>query len=1138
MTADSRYSKQVWQTRFPHGFRVCVCSGIYCYKSLRYSVESAAVLCDTAVLTTETSNAFCRGKYFFRNDRFIGCMRIALLLILSTFSSAGWSETVSPCAEVAGIVVSIQGRIKIDQQEAKLDQQICTGEVVSVGANSRGGIRLSQSNTVVRIDSMTEVVIKPDESESFIIDLLRGIIYLMAREPDQFVVETPYVNAAIDGTEFVVSVNDNASSITLIEGAVRAQNDEGEVLLKSGEQIVANAGKAPEFVASVSTFSAVQWALYYPPIEPDDTQSRKVQDAATLVLSGKGREAIALLEQARSENPEDAAAAALQSIIATVMGQKSTAMELAKQAIAIQNDLSIAYTALSFAEQAYFRLDHALDSAETAVSLASSNAYAWARLAELQAASGKLESANESAMQAAQIDPGLSRTQSVLGFIRLARHEIGEAAASFDIAVRNDSADPLARLGAGLVKMRKSSISAARADIEVAASLDPGNSLIRSYLGKAYYTESRQELAKKQFDLAISLDENDPTPWLYAAIQSQTLNRPVEALEQLRESIRRNNNRAVYRSRLDLDSDLTSRQTRQGLVYNDLGFGQAALLEGWKSLALTPTNFAAHRLLADSYLSLPRHQFARDSELLQSQMLQPLNLVPIQPNLSFGDLSLVNDTSPRTAGISEYSRLFVEKDLSLNFTALTGANNTRSADVIVSGIAELLSFSLGKSRYQTDGVRENNDSRQDTTNAFLQFAPRYDTSIQFEYREVDRSEGDRPLYFNIDYSLLDRRVHTEKNSWRIGVRHDLSHRQTLTANYSDVMGRTQLDDVDDSGQIFEDFDLEDNFEILEARHDVDYENVNLNFGVSSTSGTTSQVGILNGEDNPFAQFDVKHLLAYSYADLSFISGLTVTTGASYTEFENSRNDYSRFNPKLGMLWNVAPGTTFRGAYTRNVKRPFSSSQTLEPVSVSGFNQLFNDPDGSIASRAGLGIDHWFNDEVSAGAEYSVRELEIPTNTENVFANEDERLARIYAYWTPDTKIALSAEGSYENFDLDPERRPSEEFSEMTLFKLPLSIRYFNSKGAYVRLTATYVKQDGRFNTFDAASVPQTSEFAITDVAFGYKLLNRRGLIAAEIRNIFDESFQFQNSGSQDLANESIPAFAFERQFFINVILNF
>ena len=92
-----------------------------------------------------------------------------------------------------------------------------------------------------------------------------------------------------------------------------------------------------------------------------------------------------------------------------------------------------------------------------------------------------------------------------------------------------------------------------------------------------------------------------------------------------------NDNRAVYRSELLLDSDNASRSASLARIYTDLGFQQLALVEGFKSVNADPTNFSAHRFLSDTYSVLPRHEIARVSELLQSQLLQPVNMTPIQP---------------------------------------------------------------------------------------------------------------------------------------------------------------------------------------------------------------------------------------------------------------------------------------------------------------------------------------------------------------------------------------------------------------------------------------------------------------------------------------------------------------------------
>ena len=76
---------------------------------------------------------------------------------------------------------------------------------------------------------------------------------------------------------------------------------------------------------------------------------------------------------------------------------------------------------------------------------------------------------------------------------------------------------------------------------------------------------------------------------------------------------------------------------------------------------LDPTNYSAHRLLSDSYAIKPFHEISRSSELLQSQLLQPLNYNPIQPSLAYTDLNIMKGIGPNSAAFNEYNRFF-ERD--------------------------------------------------------------------------------------------------------------------------------------------------------------------------------------------------------------------------------------------------------------------------------------------------------------------------------------------------------------------------------------------------------------------------------------------------------------------------------------------
>ena len=191
----------------------------------------------------------------------------------------------------------------------------------------------------------------------------------------------------------------------------------------------------------------------------------------------------------------------------------------------------------------------------------------------------------------------------MLGFAHLIRIEIKEAKKAFNNAIRLEQTNPLAHMGLGIAMIRRGELANGRREIEYAASLDPNNALIRSYLGKAYFEEGRNKVAADQFDMAKALDPKDPTPWFYDAIRKQNENDPVGALEDLQQSIALNDNRAVYRSRFLLDQDNASKSADLGKIYNDLGFEQMAIQEAAKSLTDDPSNYSAHRFLADMYLS-------------------------------------------------------------------------------------------------------------------------------------------------------------------------------------------------------------------------------------------------------------------------------------------------------------------------------------------------------------------------------------------------------------------------------------------------------------------------------------------------------------------------------------------------------
>src|SRR5918992_703585 len=579
-------------------------------------------------------------------------------------------------AQEVGKIMSIVGTAEVLRQErwqaVSLHEALLPGDIVRTGPGSRVAVLLADGSQI-KVNANSQLLLKQVAlpTRHVAMEMMHSLLRLFSGEiwvrnlGEPLEIETKAVTTTVRGTELNLAIEPvEATRLTVLEGVVEFRNPQGSVFVAAKEQAIVKPGEAPRKVVIINPRDAVQWALYYPPlidyrqvIYPEGPDAQAIRRAlkhyrrgalpetlrsleqvpperrdarfftlrAGLLLSvSQVAEARADIEEALRRNPSEATAYALRSIIALVQNQKEKALSLARKAAELEPQAPVPQVALSYAYQAAFDLEKALDSLKQAVRLAPEDALIHARLAELELSRGELERALKLARRAVALDPELARTQTVLGFAYLTQIRTVQAKAAFERAITLDSADPLPRLGLGLAKIQDGDLTEGTREIAIAASLDPNNSLVRSYLGKAYYEQKEDKLAAQELATAKELDPRDPTPFFYDAIRKQTVNRPVEALQDLQKSIELNDNRAVYRSRLLLDDDLATRSASLSRIYRDLGFQQQALVEGWESLSQDPTDYTAHRLLSDSYSVLPRHEIARVSELLQSQLLQPI----------------------------------------------------------------------------------------------------------------------------------------------------------------------------------------------------------------------------------------------------------------------------------------------------------------------------------------------------------------------------------------------------------------------------------------------------------------------------------------------------------------------------------
>ncbi|WP_139058889.1 tetratricopeptide repeat protein, partial [Thiorhodococcus drewsii] len=732
----------------------------------------------------------------------------------------------------------------------------------------------------------------------------------------------------------------------------------------------------------------------------------------------------------------------------------------------------------------------------------------------------------------------------------LLRLDLGAARAAFGRALDLDPADPVTHLGLGIAQIRAGRLAEGRARIETAVSLDPFQSLLRTYLGKAYLDERRGGRAATALEIATDLDPRDPTPWLYRAIQLRADNRPVEALDALETSYALNDNRAQFRTPGALEADAAARTAAIGQVYRDLEFDQLALVQGFQAVDEAPDDQSGHRLLADVYSALPRHEEARVSELLQAQLLQPLTRTPVLPLQGETRLLITDTLGPSTLGLAEYGPLF-ERDGASAWVSLWGGGRDSLGDqILATALYDKAAFSVGQYHFETQGSGGMRRQNQDIQVGFAQVQVTPKLGVQAEFRNTDGDEG--PY---LDEAGTDTRDHTRSQSARLGLTYRWSPRSVLMASYihrhvdtdqdaipapsaplsSEVLSITGSGDGS-SAELRQDwrsewirlslgasrFDYATDFDVDYSRTFGPVEsriraNVLTDYRVDNTFNSLWLYGIWR----PVPRLDLTFGLSWDHMDwdekninrsrmelliprlgwFELPEDTEETGGGAQTTGIGA--SIEQFNPKIGLSWRPWFGARVRTAAFRTLRGPDSVRQTIQPTQVSGFNQLYDGTLGESAWRYGIGIDQRLSERLSVGLEASRRDVSVPKleySGEEAARARDERFVRAYAALTPTPRIALSLEYFYEEnvlLILDN--------ADDRTHRVPLTLSYFEPNGLFGSIRATGVWQSlVPYGALDRAS----DSFWNLDFSIGYRLPNRRGLVALSIDNLFDREIPY------------------------------
>lgn len=1122
----------------------------------------------------------------------------ALLLVTGLLAGAAGAQE-----QGGGTIVTIENQVDRSPPQtrwlkARLGDPLRYADQVRTGELSRAAIELSAGG-VLRMSEFTSLRLQPPPNErpegKAQITFARGVAYFFSRSEEEADIKTPGASLNIRGTEFVIEVGaDGKTSIAMVEGEVELRNALGAVTLVDGEQGVAAPGQAPRKTAVLDATKDIQWFLYYPGIaDPAQFQNLGERWNASVAAYTQGDvlQALELLPSAPRSKAEFRYAATVKlasgrtdeveadlkrgnphplatSLRSLVEVVKRPAGELAGLEFP---PTPAGHLARSYALQAGGHLEEALAAARTAVAGSPRFGLGWARVAELEFSFGRTAVARVALAEALAVTPRNAQALSLDGYLLLAENRVDLASQRFAQALAIDPALGNAWLGSGLAAFQLGDRDGALRAITLAAALEPNRSLFRSYLGKAFAETGKDDRASHELGLARRLDPGDPTPPLYQAVLDQRRAAYNDGIANLEESIRLNDNRAIYRSGFLLDKDRAVREANLAALYENVGMTETSLEEARRSVVSDYLNPSAHLFLSNSFDAIrdPRRVSLRYetpwfNELLLANLFSPAG----------------TDLLPQNISQQEYGALFPVRRY-----GFSNRNRYRSdGEVLSTGTARARfgrsSAALDYDLFTADGFRPNQDVERYT--GYLQFkhALTNRDSLYFNLKFQKSRNGDlRQLYDNSTFDP-DYRVRQEQSPVAIvGYQHQWSPNSRTLALGGVLTDRLEITDpgATSIAMLVDPLNPAPNTPIAfpsdlsqvreteiyfgEVQHIWNDESQTVlvgtrfdhgEFPTTNTFRNPSIAGVL--PTDPFTigtSPDYQRWVAYGYYTREVARNLWATAGLAFDHQEyplntslapvsGERASKSEFLPKAGLVWAPNEEFTLRVGYARSLGGvTFDESVRLEPTQVSGFTQSFRtlaneselgglpaplfDTAGAsvlwkLSSRTYLGAEGFFRQaEATRGVGALGLDQAFPFPYDQVLTAEENL---DYREWGGSIHInqllcdtlSVGARYTFTRGELDSE---FPELSAINFTGLNASeASELHEAEAYLH----WNHPDGWFSRFSARFLSQDNEgyggsrpgdsWTQLDLAVGRRLFDNRAAFTIGILNLTDEDYDF------------------------------
>jgi hypothetical protein len=321
--------------------------------------------------------------------------------------------------------------------------------------------------------------------------LISGIISFFHRDkPGQIEIITHGAVAGVEGTEFILAINDtDATILSVVDGKVRFGNSQSTLLLTNGQQAIVKFGQPPARTPGFIANNLLQWCFYYPAIldlndlpltdleknslrqSMDAYRTGDVQDALTKFSAGpkinpdgEGIYHAALLlsvgdiEKAETELSSIKSSDDRSQRLVTALRRLIAAVKHQAVPSNFEPKLATEFLAESYYEQSQaipdISLEHALDSAKQAATISPQSGFGWERIAELQFSFGQVSESMDALNKSLMLSSQNPEALALKGFLLASQNRTREAISWFNRSLAIDSAFGNAWLGRGLCRIR------------------------------------------------------------------------------------------------------------------------------------------------------------------------------------------------------------------------------------------------------------------------------------------------------------------------------------------------------------------------------------------------------------------------------------------------------------------------------------------------------------------------------------------------------------------------------------------------------------------------------------------------------------------------------------------------------------